>query len=206
MSPRGDVRCDGASPTPARGAPPRPAPACDRSMPPRPPRGSGHRARRGTVVRSAARVASTTNRVAPAGAQRPRAAGGSSARAKGTRVRVYDCRLNHIFMTVPVSIVASIRRCHRRDRGSIPRQEAFWANFFAGWHVFVRRAGLFRRHCGRGRVAFVVVAKEFVCTRRPSSSSAVRSLPSPFSPLQLLLFEREGLLLLVGLLPLVGRR
>ena len=66
----------------------------------------------------------------------------------------------------------------------------------------VRRAGLLRRHCGPGLVAFLL----FLCTRRPSSSSTVRPLPSPFSPLPLLLFEREGLLLLVGLLPLVGRR
>ena len=33
-------------------------------------------------------------------------------------------------MAVPVSIVASIRRCHRRDRGSIPRQEGFFAYFY----------------------------------------------------------------------------
>ena len=37
--------------------------------------------------------------------------------------------LGHAF---PVSIVASIRRCHRRDRGSIPRQEAFWEFPLAG--------------------------------------------------------------------------
>ena len=29
----------------------------------------------------------------------------------------------------PDSIVASIRRCHRRDRGSIPRQEGFCARY-----------------------------------------------------------------------------
>ena len=36
----------------------------------------------------------------------------------------------YIVITVPVSIVASIRRCHRRDRGSIPRQEALFVHNF----------------------------------------------------------------------------
>ena len=40
---------------------------------------------------------------------------------------VLDWLFKHMCSCFPDSIVASIRRCHRRDRGSIPRQEALFA-------------------------------------------------------------------------------
>ena len=37
-----------------------------------------------------------------------------------------QCNQRDVGQPFPDSIVASIRRCHRRDRGSIPRQEGFF--------------------------------------------------------------------------------
>eukprot|EP00964_Phaeocystis_antarctica_P008320 scaffold4482_cov40-Phaeocystis_antarctica.AAC.2 len=52
----------------------------------------------------------------------------NAARTRTQAAAKQGCALFAIYvMSFPVSIVASIRRCHRRDRGPIPRQEGFFA-------------------------------------------------------------------------------
>ena len=103
-------------------------------------------------------------------------------------------------MTVPVSIVASIRRCHRRDRGSIPRQEALFAYFVVLVFVVIVLFTLLppsypswardrdRAACCAPRRVVAVSAVRFVGVRPPlfRRSPSARSVPHRLRPRALL--------------------
>ena len=105
-------------------------------------------------------------------------------------------------MTVPVSIVASIRRCHRRDRGSIPRQEGFFRSGGARprrsclWALcFPRQEGFFRSLASRRRGARPRRSRLFrslaFSSPTPSADDVIASLSLPLgSPRQEGFFAR----------------